>query len=159
MAPVIPSAPRIALVEVEPAPRRSCRAPYRRVSGAGYRLWSGIHGVRNRPAGASARRARPRLASLYTGDVAAKRVRLFVSGDVQGVGFRWYCREQAVGGGLSGYVRNLPDGRVEAAFEGSADAVDRVVEWCRRGPPGANVTSVDLEEEPVVGEQDFRITH
>jgi acylphosphatase len=68
--------------------------------------------------------------------MAAKRVRVVVSGDVQGVGFRWYTREEAMGRGVAGSVRNLPDGKVEAVFEGDARAVDAMVEWCRSGRRG-----------------------
>ena len=54
--------------------------------------------------------------------MAAKRVRVIVAGDVQGVGFRWFCREEAMGRGVAGFVRNLADGRVEAVFEGDSQA-------------------------------------
>jgi acylphosphatase len=90
--------------------------------------------------------------------VATKRVHLFVSGDVQGVGFRWYCRDEALERGVGGFVRNLPDGRVEAAFEGDADAVEALVDWCRSGPRSATVTSMDVQEEDPVGETEFGIT-
>jgi acylphosphatase len=77
------------------------------------------------------------------------RAHVFVSGDVQGVFFRYETREQARARGLAGWVRNLPDGRVEAVFEGSSDAVNAMVDWCREGPPGARVTDVEaLTEEP-----------
>ena len=85
-------------------------------------------------------------------------MRVLVSGDVQGVGFRWYCREEAVGAGVGGYVRNLSDGRVEAAFEGDPAAVDRMVEWCRTGPAWASVTAVEVREEAPIGEGEFAIT-
>ena len=87
----------------------------------------------------------------------AKRVRVVVSGDVQGVGFRWYCREQAVRRGVAGLVRNLPDGRVEAVFEGDLAAVDAMVEWCRRGPSWARVEGVEVEDHEPLGDSDFRI--
>jgi acylphosphatase len=90
--------------------------------------------------------------------VTTKRVRVHVSGNVQGVGFRWYCREEAMGAGVGGFVRNLPDGRVEAAFEGDAEAVDAMVSWCRSGPAWATVNSVDVEEEDPTGEREFSIT-
>jgi acylphosphatase len=54
-------------------------------------------------------------------------------------------------------VSNLPDGRVEAAFEGPADAVDGLVEWCGAGPPMARVTTVAVTDEPVLGETRFVI--
>jgi len=89
--------------------------------------------------------------------VAAKRVRVVVSGDVQGVGFRWYCREQAVRREVAGSVRNLPDGRVEANFEGDSASVDAMVDWCRQGPRWARVDRVEVEEQQPVGDVEFRI--
>ena len=61
--------------------------------------------------------------------------------------------------GLSGFVRNLPDGRVEAAFEGDPGAVAGMIAWCREGPPLAAVDDVAVEEEPPRGDTRFRITH
>jgi acylphosphatase len=70
---------------------------------------------------------------------------------VQGVFFREDCRREAVGAGVAGWVRNRPDGRVEAVFEGEPDAVARLVTWCRTGPPSARVTGIEvLDEEPGV---------
>jgi acylphosphatase len=89
--------------------------------------------------------------------VAVKRVRVLVSGDVQGVGFRWFCREQAMGRGVAGSVRNLPDGRVEAVFEGETEAVDGIVAWCREGPNWARVSAVEARDEEPVLETGFRI--
>ncbi|MEX2276031.1 MAG: acylphosphatase [Actinomycetota bacterium] len=86
-----------------------------------------------------------------------KRVRVVVSGHVQGVFFRASCAEQARSRTVSGGVRNLPDGRVEATFEGPADAVDALVEWCRRGPSGARVDAVETHVDPLSGEAGFRI--
>ena len=71
-----------------------------------------------------------------------------VAGRVQGVGFRYSCRHAPWGPGSAGWVRNLPDGRVEAAFEGPGSAVDALVAWCRVGPPMASVTAVAVTEEP-----------
>jgi acylphosphatase len=90
--------------------------------------------------------------------VVTKRVRVLVTGDVQGVGFRWYCREEAMGAGVGGFVRNREDGRVEAVFEGDAEAVDRMVEWCRTGPAWASVSGVEVREEAPAGEREFLIT-
>ena len=74
---------------------------------------------------------------------------MVVSGDVQGVYFRDTCRQVATENRVSGWVRNRRDGSVEAAFEGSPDAVDRLVEWARLGPPTALVDTVDTyDEEP-----------
>ena len=86
-----------------------------------------------------------------------KRAHVFVSGDVQGVFFRAECRRRAEELGVGGFVRNLPDGRVEAAFEGPDQAVDDAVAWCREGPPWARVESVEVGDETPAGERDFRI--
>ncbi|MGH2572581.1 MAG: acylphosphatase [Actinomycetota bacterium] len=86
-----------------------------------------------------------------------KRVHAFVSGMVQGVFFRVEAASRARSLGLSGFVRNTPDGRVEAVFEGEPDQVDRMVAWCRRGPDLARVESVEVAEEPPLGDRDFRI--
>jgi len=80
-----------------------------------------------------------------------------VSGDVQGVGFRWYTRERAMTEGVAGSVRNLPDGRVEAIFEGDGAAVRRIVEWCRKGPSMARVDSIEVRQEVPTGVDGFRI--
>ncbi len=81
-----------------------------------------------------------------------KRVHLWISGVVQGVGFRAAARRQARSLGVSGWVRNLPDGRVELVAEGPAEAVDALVAWAHRGPMGAHVTEVQVREEPPAGE-------
>jgi acylphosphatase len=85
------------------------------------------------------------------------RRRALVSGRVQGVWFRESCREQAMAVGVAGSVRNLADGRVEAVFEGSRAAVDRLVAWCREGPRRAQVDTVELVDEAPVGESGFRV--
>lgn len=87
-----------------------------------------------------------------------KRVRILVSGRVQGVFFRSTCAAAARQLGLGGFVRNLPDGRVEAAFEGAPARVDRMVEWCRHGPELATVDAVDAIDEPPRGEAVFRVS-
>lgn len=79
------------------------------------------------------------------------RARVLVSGDVQGVFFRDSTRQQAERLGLAGWVRNLPDGRVEAVFEGPADAVRQAVEWCRTGPDNARVEDVSTQDEEAEG--------
>jgi acylphosphatase len=61
--------------------------------------------------------------------------------------------------GLAGWVRNAHDGRVEAVFEGPAAAVDRMVAWCRTGPPLASVQEISVRDEVPTGEDRFRITH
>jgi len=80
-----------------------------------------------------------------------------VHGRVQGVFFRDSCRDRARAEGVGGWVRNLGDGSVEAEFEGATDAVDRLVSWCRTGPPRARVDAVDVEPVASVGDQRFRI--
>jgi len=84
------------------------------------------------------------------------RVHVWISGSVQGVGFRFSTVEQAQRLGLGGWVRNLGDGRVEAVFEGPAAEVGQMVAWCRRGPPGAWVSELGSEPETPIGETGFR---
>lgn len=71
--------------------------------------------------------------------------RFFVSGRVQGVGFRFFVQDHAAAEGVHGYVRNLSDGRVEALVEGDEESVLRVERALRRGPPGADVDNVVVE--------------
>jgi acylphosphatase len=85
------------------------------------------------------------------------RAHLWVSGRVQGVGFRFFVQRQAASLGLAGCVRNLADGRVEIQAEGPAGAVERLVEAVHRGPPGATVQAVDVTWERPVGESAFTI--
>ena len=83
------------------------------------------------------------------------RRRVLVSGRVQGVFFRDTCRRMAAQAGVSGWARNLDDGRVEAVFEGEQPAVDRMVAWCREGPSRAVVTGVEVRDEEPAGERGF----
>ena len=87
-----------------------------------------------------------------------KRVRVIVSGRVQGVFFRATCASLARERELGGYVRNLPDGRLEAAFEGPDGAVDEMVDWCRRGPELARVDRIEVIDETPVRDAGFRVT-
>jgi acylphosphatase len=88
------------------------------------------------------------------------RAHIFVSGMVQGVFFRYETRIRAIRNNVVGWVRNLPDGRVEAVFEGEKKAVDAMIEFCRRGPPGAVVKNVEVIWEKPTGEfRDFRIIY
>jgi acylphosphatase len=73
------------------------------------------------------------------------RVRLFISGEVQGVLFRSNTRDFANGLGLKGWVRNLPDGRVECVVEGEKEKVERMIGFCREGPPGSRVENVEVK--------------
>jgi acylphosphatase len=82
------------------------------------------------------------------------RVRLVITGRVQGVAFRAHTVDEAERLGVTGWVRNLPDGRVEALAEGSRAAVDAFVAWCRRGPRLAQVDDVAVAAEPFRGEFD-----
>ena len=85
------------------------------------------------------------------------RVRVFVSGRVQGVWFRESCREQAVALGLGGWVRNRSDGRVEAVIEGPEPAVERLVAWCHEGTSHARVDGVEVHRETPTGEPGFHV--
>lgn len=76
-----------------------------------------------------------------------ERRHVFIYGFVQGVGFRFGVERAANSRGVSGWVRNRPDGAVEAVFEGEREDVEALVEFCRRGPRGAEVDRVDVEEE------------
>ena len=75
------------------------------------------------------------------------RAHVFVSGLVQGVFFRQKTKLQAKSLGVIGWVRNLPDGRVEAVFEGEEDVVNALVNFCRKGPKGASVTGLTVDCE------------
>lgn len=79
------------------------------------------------------------------------RAHVLVHGRVQGVGFRYSCAQMADAAGLCGWVRNLPDGTVEAVFEGDGGGVDAAVSWCRRGPAWASVSAVDVRDEEPEG--------
>lgn len=86
------------------------------------------------------------------------RAELKIHGRVQGVFFRQSTQAEAIRLGLTGWVRNLPDGSVEALAEGPADAVRELLAWCRQGPPAAEVSSVDIDWTDATGEyQDFGV--
>jgi acylphosphatase len=88
------------------------------------------------------------------------RAHVLVSGRVQGVNFRWYTQQKAQELGLTGWVRNLGDGRVEAIFEGEERAVRRGVDWCHLGAPSARVDRVEVNYEEPTGEfSRFRVTY
>jgi acylphosphatase len=81
-----------------------------------------------------------------------ERAHVYVSGQVQGVFFRDSTREKAEQLGLNGWVKNLPDGRVEALFEGPSERVREMVRWCEQGPSQAEVENVDTEFEGSEGD-------
>lgn len=80
------------------------------------------------------------------------RAHVYITGLVQGVFFRDSTRRKASSRGVTGWVRNLADGRVEALFEGERDRVQELVDWCHRGPPGAWVEDVAVAWEEYQGE-------
>jgi acylphosphatase len=85
------------------------------------------------------------------------RVRVVVTGRVQGVWFRESCHELARAEGIAGWIRNRSDGAVEAEFEGPEAAVERLIAWCRTGPPRAQVDGVDTQQIPIVGAAGFQV--
>ena len=86
---------------------------------------------------------------------AARRV--LVSGLVQGVAFRYHAREEARARGLTGWVRNLRDGRVETLCEGEESAVEAFLAWLHRGPPAAHVRGIEVHEAVPQGGVSFEI--
>jgi len=88
-----------------------------------------------------------------------KRSRIIVAGRVQGVFFRASSVQRAMALGVSGWVRNLPDGRVEIVAEGASDAVDALISWARRGPAAARVLSISVHDEPPRGESGFGVRY
>lgn len=81
-----------------------------------------------------------------------KRVHVWVSGQVQGVFYRATARDRAVGLGLTGWARNLPDGRVEILAEGDPGRIAEFLDWCRSGPPRARVKDCRVIEEAPLGD-------
>jgi acylphosphatase len=89
-----------------------------------------------------------------------KRVHVYISGRVQGVFFRSVTQQTAKGFNLTGWVRNMPDGRVEALFEGEDESVNKMLKWCHVGPPAAQVEEVIITKEPHTSEfRDFSIKY
>lgn len=90
------------------------------------------------------------------------RVHVYISGYVQGVFFRAHTRDEALKLGINGWVRNLVDGRVEAVFEGEQTQIEKIISWCHKGPPGANVKNVEVDYEDCQDEFttfEIRYTH
>ena len=94
---------------------------------------------------------------LGKGRSPVDRVTVLVDGRVQGVGFRQHAAREATRLGLQGWIRNLPDGRVEAVYEGTRDAVEEMVAWSRRGPAWAMVTDIAVHDEEPKGERGFSV--
>lgn len=82
------------------------------------------------------------------------RARVYVRGRVQGVFFRASTRDNALALGVTGWVKNCPDGSVEAVFEGKKDIVDKMISWCRKGPAGAFVEQIKVCWEDYTGDFD-----
>ena len=87
------------------------------------------------------------------------RARVNVHGRVQGVFFRADTRRMAQSLKLAGWVRNMDDGTVEAAFEGTRQSVEAAIEWCGHGPPSAVVDNVDVTWEEPAGEGEFQVLY
>ena len=86
-----------------------------------------------------------------------ERRHVFIYGFVQGVGFRFGVERAATSRGVSGWVRNRPDGAVEAVFEGEREDVEALVAFCRQGPRGADVERVDVRTESLEGLAGFHV--
>lgn len=86
-----------------------------------------------------------------------RRVRVLVSGLVQGVGYRFTTRAEAEQRGLSGWVRNLRDGRVEAEVQGPDAAVDAMLDWMRQGPPGARIDDLVTADADTAAPAEFEV--
>jgi acylphosphatase len=84
--------------------------------------------------------------------MAESRAHVLISGRVQGVFFRAHTRDAARRLGLTGWVRNLPDGRVEALFEGEKEKIDEMITWCHQGSPYSRVDQVEVAWEDYIGE-------
>jgi len=89
--------------------------------------------------------------------VSRVRLRVWARGHVQGVFFRAEARARAESLGVAGWIRNAEDGSVEAVFEGDRERVESMVDWCRRGPAGAQVDELEVEPEEPDAEQGFRV--
>ncbi len=81
-----------------------------------------------------------------------KRAHVIVEGRVQGVFFRAYTSDEAKKLGLTGWVRNRPDGSVEAVVEGDTESIETMLHWFHQGSPGSRVTDVKVQEESPVGD-------
>jgi acylphosphatase len=86
-----------------------------------------------------------------------KHVNITVQGRVQGVGFRYHARSRAFHLGIQGIIRNMPDGSVYIEAEGEPDSIQSFIDWCRVGPPHAQVTHVDITPGPMKNYDTFEI--
>lgn len=92
--------------------------------------------------------------------MAEKRLHVHIQGRVQGVWFRDSTRAEAVPLGLTGWVRNLSDGRVEAVFEGEEEKLEEILSWCYQGSPNSRVDRVEQDWGAATGEfKDFQVTY
>ena len=80
--------------------------------------------------------------------MARARIHCLIAGRVQGVAYRAHTQRAAIDLGLTGWVRNCPDGRVELVAEGDQEALNQLISWCHQGPPAAHVTRVEPQWEP-----------
>ncbi len=95
---------------------------------------------------------------IFSFDLFMKQVHIFISGSVQGVGFRYFIKSHAKKYSVVGWVSNLPDGRLEAVFHGESQAVSELVEKCRKGPFLAEVKNLDIKEEEALDSfADFQV--
>ena len=88
-----------------------------------------------------------------------KAVRLYIKGTVQGVFFRAFVKDSAEKNNVSGFIRNLDDGRIEVFLEGEIDNVDKVVEACMNGPKHSQIEDVEIKPEKVQEFKEFKILH
>jgi acylphosphatase len=86
-----------------------------------------------------------------------KAIKVIIYGKVQGVGFRNFIFLHAKRLNIKGYIKNNPDGTVEAVFEGDEDNINKMVELCKRGPERARVDKIDIKDIEIKNYQDFRI--
>jgi acylphosphatase len=94
-----------------------------------------------------------------TSDRGVVRAHVWIAGRVQGVSFRAFTVDEASARGVTGWVRNIAGGRVEAVFEGDKAVVEAIIAWCREGPPAAKVQSVEVVWEEPKGERGFEIRY
>ncbi len=88
-----------------------------------------------------------------------KSVRLYINGTVQGVFFRMFVKENAERYNVKGFVRNLEDGRIEVFLEGNADAVNKMIELCKKGPKHSQIRNVELKPERFQDFKVFKVLH